>query len=385
MSDTFLPFSKPAISQEAIDEVVACLKSGWITTGPRVEQFTNDLKNYLNAPFVLTLATATAGLQLALMGMNLQPGDEVITTPLTFAATLNTIVLAGGKPVLVDIDPATRNIDVKLVERAITNRTRVLLPVHFAGLPVDLDPLYELAEKYNLRVLEDAAQAIGTAYKGKRLGSFGDTQVFSFHPNKNITTGEGGAVTTRDEKVADMIEKLRFHGMDRNAFNRFGKSGSQDYEIVMPGFKYNMTDIQGALGIHQLRQLDEFIEKRTILALRYQEALSDWPEWSLPQIPSYEHTHSWHLYTALLNEDVAMMNRDEFMQKMKALNVGTGLHYRAAHLYPYYRQTFGFAEGDFPHAEDVCKRIVSLPLFPLMTNDDHDRVLDVMYQIFHAR
>lgn len=385
MTDTFLPFSKPTIDQKAIDEVVDCLKSGWITTGPRVAQFTDDLKTYFDAPHVLPLASATAGLQLALMGMKLQPGDEVITTPLTFAATLNTIVLAGGKPVLVDVEPGTRNMDMNLVERAITKKTRVILPVHFAGLPVDLDPLYALAEKYNLRILEDAAHSIGTEYKGKRLGSFGDTQVFSFHPNKNMTTGEGGCVVTRDEKLADIVAKLRFHGIDRNSFNRFSKSGSQDYEIVMPGFKYNMMDIQAALGIHQLPALAGFIDKRTVLAHRYQEALADWPQWSLPETPHYAHKHAWHLYVPLLNEEVAGMNRDEFMQKMKDLNIGTGLHYRAAHLYPYYREAFGFKEGDFPHAEDAGNRIVSLPLFPLMTEQDHDRVLDVMYQIFHAR
>lgn len=385
MSDTFLPFSKPHISQAAIDEVVACLKSGWITTGPRVAQFTEDLKTYFDAPFALPLASATAGLQVALMAMDLKPGDEVITTPLTFAATLNTIVLAGGKPVLVDIEPGTRNMDANLVERAITNKTRVILPVHFAGAPVDLDPLYALAQQYNLRILEDAAHSIGTEYKGKRLGSFGDTQVFSFHPNKNMTTGEGGCVVTRDEKLADLIAKLRFHGIDRNSFNRFSKSGSQDYEIVLPGFKYNMMDIQAALGIHQLRDLNSFIERRTELAMRYQEAMSDWAEWSLPVSPAYPHKHAWHLYVPLINEEVAGMNRDDFMQKMKDNDIGTGLHYRAVHLYPYYREAFGFKEGDFPHAEDVGNRIVSLPLFPLMTDQDHDRVLDVMYRIFHAR
>lgn len=385
MSDNFLPFSKPAISQEAIDEVVACLKSGWITTGPRVNQFTEDLKNYFTAPHVLPLSSATAGLQLALMAMNLKPGDEVITTPLTFAATLNTIVLAGGKPVLVDIDPNTRNMNLDALESVINKKTKVILPVHFAGLPIDLDHLYEIAKHYQLRVVEDAAHSIGALYKGKRLGSFGDTQVFSFHPNKNMTTGEGGCVVTFDEQVVDIVSKLRFHGMDRNAFNRFSKSGTQDYEIVMPGYKYNMMDIQAALGIHQLRSLDDFIKERTKLALRYQEALADWEEFELPVIPHYDHQHAWHLYTPLINTDVTKIDRDQFMLAMKELNIGTGLHYRAAHLYPYYRETFGFKSGDFPNAENVCERIVSLPLFPLMTEQDQDRVLDVMYQIFHKK
>jgi len=383
MSEEFLPFSRPLISQAAIDDVVACLKSGWITTGPRVAQFTEALQTYFNAPYALPLTSATAGLHLALLAMDLKPGDEVITTPLTFAATLNTIVLAGGKPVLVDIDPHTLNMDMNRLEEAITEHTRVIVPVHFAGLPVDLDVLYDLAARFGLRVLEDAAHAIGTEYKGKRIGSFGDTQVFSFHPNKNMTTGEGGCVVTRDQPLADQISRLRFHGIDRQAWNRYGKSGSQDYEIVMPGFKYNMMDIQAAIGIYQLKELNSFIARRNELAGRYQEALSDWPQWTLPQRPDYDHLHSWHIYTPLINEDIAGMDRNEFMQAMKERNIGTGLHYRAVHLYPYYRQAFGYKLGDFPHAEDVCERIVSLPLFPGMTDAEHDRVLDVMYSIFN--
>lgn len=383
MSDEFLPFSRPSISQAAIDDVVACLQSGWITTGPRVNQFTENLKDYFQAPFVLPLMSATAGLHLALLAMDLEPGDEVITTPLTFAATLNTIVLAGGKPVLVDIDPQTLNIDINLLEKAITPKTRALLPVHFAGLSVDLDPLYALAEHYQLRVLEDAAHAMGSEYKGKRVGSFGDTQVFSFHPNKNMTTGEGGCVVTRDQQLAEQIARLRFHGIDRQAFNRYGKSGSQEYEIVLPGYKSNMTDIQAAIGIHQLKELGGFIARRNELAMRYQEALSDWMQWTLPQAPSFDHLHSWHIYTPLINEEITHMNRNEFMQAMKERNIGTGLHYRAVHLYPYYRQAFGFKLGDFPCAEEVCERIVSLPLFPAMTDAEHDRVIDVMYSIFN--
>jgi dTDP-4-amino-4,6-dideoxygalactose transaminase len=382
MNDEFLPFSRPSISRAAIDDVVACLESGWITTGPRVAQFTEALKDYLDAPYVLPLTSATAGLHLALLGMDIQPGDEVITTPMTFAATLNVIVLAGGKPVLVDIDPRTYNLDLNQLEDAISEKTRVIMPVHFAGLPLDLDKLYEIAERNNLRVIEDAAHAIGAEYKGRRIGVIGDTQVFSFHPNKNITTGEGGCVATRDEALAKKIGLLRFHGIDREAWNRYGKGGQQDYQIVLPGFKYNMMDIQGVIGLHQLRELDGFIKRRTELANRYQEALVDWPQWTLPMLPTFEHKHAWHLYTPLLNPDVALLDRDTFMTAMKEKNIGTGLHYRAVHLYPYYREQFGFQEGDFPHAENVSERIVSLPLFPAMTDVQHDQVLDVMYSIF---
>ncbi len=382
MPDEFLPFSRPSISREAIDEVVACLESGWITTGPRVKKFEEELRRYFNAPHALALSSATAGLHLALAALELKPGDEVITTPMTFAATLNTIVLTGGTPVLVDVEPDTYNMDVAKLAGAVTKRTRAILPVHFAGLPVDLDPLYALADKHGLRVIEDAAHAIGTEYKGKRIGGFGDTQVFSFHPNKNITTGEGGCVVTRDDALAEKIALLRFHGMDREAWNRFGKTGSPHYEIIIPGYKYNMMDIQAALGLHQLPALDGFIRRRTELALRYQERLADWLQWTRPGAPKYAHRHAWHLYAPLINPRAAGMDRDTFMQRMKEHNIGTGLHYRAVHLYPYYREHFGFKPGDFPNAESIGERIVSLPLFPGMRDADQDRVIAAMAGLF---
>jgi len=384
-NEDFLPFSRPTIDQATIDEVVACLKSGWITTGPRVKQFEEDLKAYFGAPHALALTSATAGLHLVLEALKLQPGDEVITTPMTFAATLNTIVLAGGKPVLVDAEPGTYNMDITKVEKAITRRSRAIMPVHFAGLPVDLDPLYALAKKHNLRVIEDAAHAIGTEYKGKRIGSFGDIQVFSFHPNKNMTTGEGGCVVTRDDRMASDIALLRFHGMDREAWSRFGKKGSQHYEIIAPGYKYNMMDIQAAIGLHQLKQLDGFISRRAELVKRYQKMLAGWEQWTLPARPGYAHLHAWHLYTPLINPEAAGMDRDAFMQGMKDRNIGTGLHYRAVHLYPYYREQFGFKQGDFPNAETISDRIVSLPLFPNMTDADHERVIAAMSDLFRRR
>lgn len=386
MSETkqedYLPFSRPSISEEAINEVVACIRSGWITTGPRVKQFEEDLKAYCGAPQVLCLTSATAGLHLVLTAMKLRPGDEVITTPMTFAATLNTIVLSGGRPVCVDVEPGTYNIDVTKVATAVTKKTRAIMPVHFAGLPVDLDPLYDIANKHGLRVIEDAAHAIGTEYKGRRIGSFGDIQVFSFHPNKNMTTGEGGCVACRDEQLAADIALLRFHGMDREAWNRFGKKGSQHYEIIAPGYKYNMMDMQAALGLHQLKALDGFIDRRTQLALRYQKAFAGWQELSLPQAPAYRHRHAWHLYTPLINPDAAGMDRDAFMQALKERNIGTGLHYRAVHLYPFYREQYGFKRGDFPNAETISDRIVSLPLFPAMTDADQDRVIAAMKDVF---
>lgn len=381
MGQPYLPFVKPSISKEAIAEVVACLESGWLATGPRVQRFEAELTRYVQAPHVLALTSATAGLQLALQALELKAGDEVITTPLTFVASLNTIVQAGAKPVLVDIDPHTYNLDIEKVAAAITSRTKAIMPVHFAGLPVDLDALYALAMEHELRIIEDAAHAIGTQYKGRLIGSFGDTQVFSFHPNKNMTTGEGGCVATRDDELAKKITTLRFHGIDRAAFNRFSKEGSQEYDVIVPGYKYNMMDIQAALGLHQLPALEGFIERRTALANRYQMLLADCAALQLPSTPNYAHRHAWHLYTPLIKAEVVGVDRTEFMQKMKQQNIGTGLHFQAAHLFHYYQQQFGYKLGDFPHAEYVGERIVSLPLFPDMTEAEQDRVIDAIKKI----
>lgn len=382
MSQEFLPFTKPSISQAAIDDVVECLRSGWVTTGPRVVAFEKALAEYCGAPHAMCLSSATAGLHLAMMALKLQPGDEVITTPMTFVATLNTIVHAGGTPVLVDVDPATFNLDLEKAAKAITPKTRAIIPVHFAGLPVDCDQLYDLAAKNNLRVIEDCAHAIGAHYKSKVLGSFGDSQVFSFHPNKNMTTGEGGCVTTRDDEMARQIRNLRFHGIDKDAWNRYAKDGNQHYGVTQPGYKYNMMDIQAAIGLHQLKRLDDFIARRTEIANRYLKELADMPQWQLPGTPAYDHRHAWHIFTPLINPEAAGMNRDEFMAKMNEHNIGTGLHYTACHLHSYYRETCGYKAGDFPIAEDIANRIVSLPLFPDMTDVQQSCVIDTIRQIF---
>ncbi len=377
----FLPFAKPALSEEAIAEVVDCLRSGWITTGPRVQKFEEMLSAYHGGRRALCLSSATAGLHIALLALNLKEGDEVITTPLTFVATLNTIVLAGAKPVLVDIDPATLNMDVTRIEAAITKRTRAILPVHFAGLACDLDAIYALAKKHTLRVVEDCAHAIGAGYKGKKIGSFGDIQVMSFHPNKNMTTGEGGAVITDDKEIISAMERLRFHGIDRNAFNRFAKSGSQEYDVVLPGFKYNMMDIQAALGIHQLPMLDRFIDARTRHAGRYLEAFAEWPEFDLPHSPSAHYRHAWHLFTPRLNQNKAALDRDGLIAAMKEENIGLGVHYQSAHAFSWYKARFGWKPNDFPKALDIGKRIVSLPLFPTMSDFEQDRVINSLEKV----
>lgn len=383
MTDKFLKFSSPAINQATIDEVVACLKSGWLATGPRVKRFEEDLKKYLKADYVLATNSATSGLHLALKCFALKANDEVITTPMTFVASLNTIVHAGAKPILVDVDLNTRNIDVTKIEKVITARTKAILPVHFAGIPVDLDAIYQIAKKYKLRVLEDAAHAMGSHYKGRVIGSCGDTQVFSYHPNKVMTTGEGGAISTRDANLARDITVQRFHGMDRESFDRYGKKGNQHYDIIQPGYKYNMLDLQAAVGIHQLAELENFITKRQILVDRYNEKLADWPELTLPQVPNYDCRISWYIYAPLINPDVAHMDRDTFMERMKEYDIGTGYHHHAAHLYTYYQETYGYQRGQFPNAETISDRIVSLPLFATLTFEQQDRVIAAMRKVFN--
>lgn len=380
MSENFIPFAKPSISQAACDEVVACLKSGWITTGPRTKKLEEILSAYLEAPFVSCLNSATAGLMLALKALNLKPTDEVITSAHTFVASLNTIVLAGGKPVLVDIDLHTRNMDINLLEKAITKNTKAIMPVHFAGFPVDLDPLYTLAQKYNLRVIEDAAQAIGTSYKNKLLGSFGDTQVFSFHPNKNMTTGEGGCVSTRDEAMLKQINISKFHGIDRDAFNRFSKEGKQTYDVVEAGYKCNMLDMQAALGLHQLPHLDAFNQKRTEKAAVYLSELQHISALQLPRKPDFDCTPSWHLFTVLI--DPSVMSRNDFIGKMRDKNIGIGLHYEAVSLFSFYQKNYGFKPGDFPNAEQCGREIVSLPLFPDLTETEQRYVIDSIKEVF---
>ncbi|MDD2321828.1 MAG: DegT/DnrJ/EryC1/StrS family aminotransferase [Geobacteraceae bacterium] len=382
MRKEFLPFSIPTIEQEEINEVVDSLQSGWITTGPKVKKFEDEFKAYVDAPFAVPLNSATAGLHLALLAMGVGPGDEVITTPMTFAATVNVMIHVGAKPVLADIEPGTLNIDVQAIRSKITERTKAIVPVHFAGLPCDLDAIFAVADEFGLKVLEDAAHAVGTEYKGKRIGSFDTLSVFSFHPIKNITTGEGGMVCTRDEKLAEEISLLKFHGMSREAWKRYSAKGTPNYDIVLPGFKYNMMDIQAALGIHQLRKLDRFIEKRTEIAELYNAAFAEVEEIVTPGAAPYAYRHAWHLYTPLVKIEQLTIDRDAFMAELKKENIGTGLHFKAVHHHPYYRENLPVPAGELPHADYVSDRILSLPLFPKMELADAQDVVAAVKNVF---
>jgi dTDP-4-amino-4,6-dideoxygalactose transaminase len=377
----FLPFSIPTIEDEEINEVIDSLKSGWITTGPKVKRFEEAFKAYVGAPYAVPLSSATAGLHLAFLSLGLREEDEVITTPMTFAATVNMIIRAGARPQLVDVDPDTLNIDVEKIREKISEKTKAIVPVHFAGQPCDLDSISALADEFNLKVIEDAAHAVGTEYKGKRIGSFDTLSVFSFHPIKNITTGEGGMVCTRDEALAEEISLMKFHGMSREAWKRYESSGTPNYDIVLPGFKYNMMDIQAAIGIHQLRKLDAFIAKRSEIAHFYNASFADVEEVRTPGLVPWDHRHAWHLYTPLIRIEKLTIDRDNFMNEMKRANIGTGLHFKAIHHHPYYRETLHVTPGELANADYASDRILSLPLFPRMTIDDARDVVEVVKDV----
>lgn len=386
MRTEFLPFSAPTIDEEEINEVVDSLRSGWITTGPKVKRFEEEFKAYVGAPFAIPLSSATAGLHLTLLALGIGPGDEVITTPLTFASTVSMVILVGATPVLADIEPGTLNIDPAKIREKITPRTKAVIPVHFAGQSCDLDPIFALAREFGLQVIEDAAHAIGTEYKGRKIGTFDSISIFSFHPNKNITTGEGGMVCTKDETLAEEISLLKFHGMSREAWKRFSAAGTPNYDILLPGFKYNMMDIQAAIGIHQLPKLDGFIARRTEIADFYTREFADVAELALPAYAPYEQRHAWHLYTPLVRIELLTIDRDRFMAELKARNIGSGLHYKAIHHHEYYRKVMPVPAGSLPNADYASERILSLPLFPKMTLDDaRDVVAAVKDVIAHFR
>jgi dTDP-4-amino-4,6-dideoxygalactose transaminase len=381
MRDRFLPFARPSIGEEEIAELLDTLRSGWITTGPKVERFASEFADAVGGRFAVPVSSATAGLHVALLALGVGPGDEVITTPMTFVATLNVIVHCGARPVLADIDAATRNVRVEEIERRLSPRTKAILPVHFVGQPADLDPILELAHTSGIAVLEDAAHAVGAEYRGRRIGSFPTTSVFSFHPNKNMTTGEGGMVVTEDEDVFEKASLLKFHGMDREAWKRFAKAGSPRYDVAVPGFKYNMMDIQAALGLHQLKRLEGFLAERARLAARYDEKLADLAGVIRPLAVPYPVRHAWHLYAPLLDTDRLTIDRDRFVDELKRRNIGAGVHYTAAHEFSYYASEFGWRPEDFPEAHYVSERIVSLPLFPGLTDEDQDDVVEAVREI----
>jgi len=373
----FLPFALPEIGEDEINEVVDSLRSGWVTTGPKAKRFEQDFAAFLGDPQMECVAvnSATAGLHLALEAMGIGPGDEVITTTHTFTATAEVVRYLGADVVLVDIDPATLNIDPKRVEAAITPRTRCIIPVHYAGLAVDMIAILDIARKHGLRVLEDAAHALPATLEKELIGTMGsDATVFSFYANKTMTTGEGGMLVTRNAELAKRARVMRLHGMNRDAFDRFtAKTPSWYYEIVAPGFKYNMTDIAAAMGIHQLKRIPAFQARREQIAQAYLAAFADLPLVLPPQAQAGD-VHSWHLFVLRLADGLAM-SRDEFIERMFAAGIGCSVHYIPLHLQPYWRDRYQLRAEQFPHSQRAFERMLSIPLYTAMSDADVQRVI----------
>jgi len=380
MRSNFLPFSKPSISEEDILAVSETLRSGWITTGARNGEFEDAFKKYCNAGNAVALSSATAGMHLALMALGIGPGDEVITPSMTWVSTVNLIVLSGASPVFADVDTDTLMVSADTVSPLITDRTRLIIPVHFAGAPVDMEPIRQLASENRINLLEDAAHAAGTEYRGERIGQRGTT-IFSFHPIKNITCGEGGMFCSDDSDLIDRIRRLKFHGLGVDAYDRATQGRSPQAEVLEPGFKYNLTDISAVLGLSQLSRMDTFIEKRERLAGRYLELLSDIEEVRPLSMPSYPVRHAWHLFIIRVDTERAGMDRDTFMAKLKEKNIGTGIHFKAVHMQKYYRESMELPRGILPATEWNSDRICSLPLFPDMTIDDVDDVANAIKEV----
>ena len=378
---SFLPFSRPTIGDKEVEEVCDSLRSGWLTSGPKVAKFEDMFSRWSGSQEAVAVNSATAGLHIALATLDLQPGDEVITTPITWPSTVNNIVICGGMPVFADVNRDTLQIDPREVEKKISPRTRAVVPVHFAGAPCDLDALKELCKRFEIVLVEDAAHAVGTRYRDELIGARSEVAVFSFHPIKNITTGEGGMVLCNDRERAARMRRLRFHGISRDAWKRYSQGGVPQYEVDEPGFKYNMLDIQAAIGIHQFKKLQEFNSKRRKLAENYKRLLKDIPEIIPLADVQYPHEHAWHLFVVRLNIDALTISRDRFLAELQKENIGTGLHFPAVHIQRFYREKYGYRLGDFPEAEWNSERIFSLPLYPLMTEQDQDDVFKALRKL----
>ena len=380
MRKEFLAFGSPVIDEAEIDEVVATLRSGWIGTGPRVARFEEMFREYIGARHAIALNSCTAALHLSMVVSGVGPGDEVITTPMTFCATANSIVHTGARPVFVDVEPDTGNIDPGRIEEAITPRTKALIPVHYAGRPCRMDKIEAIALRHGLLLIEDAAHAIEAAYHGRKIGTIGDLTCFSFYVTKNVVTAEGGMVTTDNSDFAAKIKMYGLHGMSKDAWKRFSDEGYRHYQVLFPGFKYNMTDIQAALGIHQLGRVADGARRREKAWARYDEALADLPV--VPPAPVAEDiVHARHLYTILLKIEEIGKSRDQVLNELIRLNIGTGVHYTALHLHPYYRETFGHKPGDFPNAEYIGDRTLSLPLSAKLTDGDVEDVIGALRKV----
>lgn len=378
----FIPFNRPWIDETEIAAVSEVLASKWISTGVRVREFERAFAEYLGVKHAIAVSSCTAALHLSLVVTGVGSGAEVITTPYTFTATAEAIRYVGAKPVFVDIDPHTLNIDIPKVKQAITPHTKAIMPVHIAGLPCDMDALRDICRNHNLVLIDDAAHAIPTEYKGQYIGTLGDLSAFSFYANKNITTGEGGMITTNSDALAEPLRTMRLHGIDKDAWARQSQRSIWRYQIAREGYKYNMTDIQAAMGLCQLMKLNKQHERRRNLAQIYQTELAKFTEIKTPAAPRNPSEHAWHLYILQLHTG----NRDEFVESLRDANIECSVHYIPLHLFQFYQEQYGYRVGDFPDAEAAYERVVSLPLHPGLTETDVHLVIDTIGRFFsHER
>ncbi len=381
--EPFLPFAQPDIRQEEIDEVVDTLKSGWLTGGPKVQAFEEGIREVTQAEYAVALSSCTAGMHLALLALDIGPGDEVITTPLTFAATVNVILHAGATPVLADVSERDFNIDLGQIEAKLTSATKAIMPMHYGGQPCEMEELLAFTRRHELRVIEDAAHALGARYRGTPVGATTDAAVFSFYPIKAITTGQGGMLTTNSSELAERVRLLSLHGLSKNAWNRYSEQGRAEYQVLAPGFNYAMTDIQAALGIHQVRRLASFQERRAEIANLYDDAFADLPEILRPPVREGIE-HAWHLYPIRLQLDQLRIDRDQFIDELRERGIGTSVHFIPIHLHPYYREALDIGPGDFPVAERIYESLISLPIYPKMRDSDVERVASAVREIAAA-
>jgi dTDP-4-amino-4,6-dideoxygalactose transaminase len=379
MRGSFLQFSPPLVGSEEVDAVIETLKSNWLTTGPKTRQFEQQFAEYVQAPGGLALNSCTAGLHTALVALGIGPGDEVITTPITFAASVNVIEHVGAMPVLADVEQDTLNLDPARVREAITPRTKAIIPVHYAGHPVNLQAFNTIAEEHSLVVIEDAAHAVSAKYEGIPIGGTGNPTAFSFYATKNMTTGEGGMLTGTPE-LLERVRILSLHGMSCEAWGRYGKGGSWKYDVVAPGFKYNMTDIQASIGICQLRKLSEFQQRRRQVVDAYRAALAELDAIQLP-VERGPIEHAWHLFVIRLREGQLKINRDQFVEQLTAHNIGTSVHFIPIHMHSFYRKKYGYRPNDFPVAYQNYQQVISLPLNPSMSEQDVTDVIEAVCDI----
>jgi dTDP-4-amino-4,6-dideoxygalactose transaminase len=378
--ENFLVFGAPSIGEAEINEVIDSLRSGWLGTGPKTARFEDDFRSYIGANHTVALNSCTAALHLSILAAGIKPGDEVITTALTFAATVNTIIHAGATPVMVDVDPKSMNIDPARITEKVTERTKAIVPVHFAGRPCEMDPILEIAEDHHLKVIEDSAHSVEGLYKGKSTGTFGDFGAFSFYVTKNVITGEGGMVTTRHEEDAAKIKMLALHGLSRDAWKRFSDEGYKHYKVVECGYKYNMMDIQAALGIHQLARVEKNWKVRRKIWDCYMEAFSDLPV-GLPAEPEPGTRHAHHLFTILIDQEKTGISRDRFLDAMTAENIGVGVHYLSLPEHPYYQQSLAWKPEDYPEAMRIGRQTVSLPISAGLRDEDVEDVVNAVSRI----